>query len=246
MSRCWCRSEVLRLGPQLDVLIQTLAFVNCNIKSLGCEILGKSLSSGMNTSLRKLNLDYNEFGNEAFVKLVHGLRSNGTLEILSARFCKMEGIDFAASLCDLINNGKSQIHTINIEGNKIGAKGLGIFSRGLRKNKTLVTLDISDNAINIDYEPKAFALYSNALKTFGEALLANRTLREINFRFNTLGKPGAEILLPVLDQNNYEEANTTLNKFFVSTILEKGDFEALNRNGKAKKKGGKKKKKKKK
>ena len=140
-------------------------------------------------------------------------------------------------MCDLINNGKSQIHTINIEReSKIGAKGLGIFSRGLRKNKTLVTLDISDNAINIDYEPKAFALYSNALKAFGEALLANRTLREINFRFNTLGKPGAEILLPVLDQNNYEEANTTLNKFFVSTILEKGDFEALNRNGKAKKK----------
>ena len=105
-----------------------------------------------------------------------------------------------------------------------------------------MTLDISDNAINIDYEPKAFALYSNALKLL-EALLANRTLREINLDLTHLENLVLK-LLPVLDQNNYEK-QTPLNKFFVSTILDKGDFEALNRNGKAKKKGGKKKKKKK-
>mgnify|MGYP001495746069 CR=1 FL=1 len=81
----------------------------------------------------------------------------------------MEGIDFAASLCDLINNNKSQLSKINVEGNKLGAKGLGVFSRALRKNKTLTTLDISDNAINVDYEPKNFAIFSNGLTSFGEA-----------------------------------------------------------------------------
>ena len=111
----------------------------------------------------------------------------------------------------------------------------------------MLSLDISDNGINIDYEPQKFAIYSNGLKSFGSALLINKTLREINFRSNTLGEPGAKILMPILDKDNSEEANTTLKKFFVSTILDKKYFKVLNRNSKGgKAKGGKKKKKKKK
>ena len=189
--RCDCRdagaaafAEVLRIGPTLDVMIKTLSFVHCNVFSLGCHMLGNALASGMNTSLTTLTLDYNKFGNEGIVKLIHGLRSNCTMETLNLRFCNMEGIDFAASLCDLINNNKSQLSKINVEGNKLGAKGLGVFSRALRKNKTLTTLDISDNAINVDYEPKNFAIFSNGLTSFGEALLINKTLKEINFRSN--------------------------------------------------------------
>jgi len=250
--RCDCQdagavalAEVLRLGKSLDVVPSALSFIHCGIRQHGCAMLGSALEHGANNTLKSLTLDYNVFGNDGFSALVYGLRSNTCLESLNVRFCGMAGTDFGATLCDLLSGEQSKLRRLNVEGNRIGPMGLAVLSRCLKRNKTLVALDISDNGIDISYEPKEFKAYSEGLGHFCTALQLNSTLLELNFRFNTLGAEGATLLRPALDKSE-ENPNKTLKKVFVSSILGKEDFDSLNRNepikgGKGKKKGKKKK-----
>jgi hypothetical protein len=240
-------AELMRLGKPLGVEPKSISFIHCNLTAQGCSMLGKALENGANDSLVSLTLDYNQFRNEGLSSLIYGLRSNQCIEYLSLRFCKLEGAMFGATICDLLSNEKTKLNTLNLEGNALKAKGLSVLSRSLRKNKTLTSLDLSDNGIDIDYESAAFLAFSHGLESLANAIERNQTLRSLNFRFNTLGKEGVKILIPVLSKAHADSRlNKTLKKCFVSSILDKDDFAMLNRNEPLKKGGGKKKGKKKK
>ena len=230
-------SDILRLGND-KISLSYLEFLDCEIGDQGAKALGKSLSCGMNRSLRTLNLDSNvTLSCSGAVNLCFGLKSNVHLVNLSLKRCNIGSIG-ASALGEVLNFPRSNLELLDLTGNRIGGHGLLALCDSMKNNKRLSSLFLADNAImstNID------AASLRALCEVGSQQWSN--LVSLDLRYNQIGKNARE-LLPGLGLDNKR-----LSTFLVDVSLPRELFMVLNRSStggksKAKKKGKKKQKKK--
>ena len=230
-------AELLRLGAK-ELNISFLELMDCKIGRRGAFALGRSLSCATNTTLTSLRLDHNsDLKSEGLSALCKGLRTNSTLKSLSVQYCNIES-DGAASIAEMLSFKRLALTSLNLTGNKIGAKGIATLScQGLPQNSSLVELAIADNGI------RSTADDVSALGIFGRAVAAHPTLTTIDLMLNYIGDEGGRALLPSLQDN--KRVHTI--KIEPKSVLDETIFNALNRcssstKGKGKKKkGGKKK-----
>ncbi|EQC38962.1 hypothetical protein SDRG_03917 [Saprolegnia diclina VS20] len=207
--------------------------MDCNIGVEGCKMLSDALYSNKKSPLQTLKLNCNNgIGDAGVYELCQGLFTNTTLKQLHLEFCSItkEG---AVVLAQLVSMAKSALHSLSLQGNTIGDEGLLNLSLGLKRARSLTKLNLSDNAIRKDPE---------ALTAFKDAIEHCKTLTNIYFSFNLIDVEGAEILLPLMEQDDGR-----IKAFEVDPSLPPEIFKKLNRSekGEGKKKKGKKKGKKK-
>lgn len=140
-------SELLRLGGS-DVKLSYLELLDNNLTYRSGMSLGAALSIGNNLSLLTLKLDYNRnFGDLGVHHLSIGLRTNSTLKQLHLQFCGLTNVA-GKNIADILANTKSHLDTLNLNGNKLGGRGLYDLCSGLALNSFLTSLHLADN--NID------------------------------------------------------------------------------------------------
>lgn len=234
-SRAVAEYLLMGKGPETDriCIMQFLQLLDCNITPLSCQYLSDALA--INRTLLTLNLDHNTMLGSAGLKaLANGLCTNNVIKRLSLAYC---GIDENAGrpVKNILLTLGSQLEELNLRGNSLGPQGLQTIARALAVNKTLRSLDYSDNAVELDIP---------ALLALADALKVNNTLLELKFDENPIGEKGAQALFDtgVFDK---KEGNTSLKIFTVDVKIPEMLFEALFRGGGGGgKKGGKKGKKK--
>jgi Ran GTPase-activating protein (RanGAP) involved in mRNA processing and transport len=130
------------------VKISFLELFDDNIGPKGAHALGSALSFGHNLSLLTLKLDYNAtLSDEGVANLCKGLRTNSTLKQLHLQFCNLTSPS-GKELSELLANSKSALELLNLNGNRIGGKGLQQLCTGLMQNLRLETLLLADNMID--------------------------------------------------------------------------------------------------
>ncbi|CAF1629918.1 unnamed protein product, partial [Adineta ricciae] len=118
------------------------------------------------------------------VELVYRIMDHQNEETL---FCSMQNI------CRRLNQILStygryrKLTTLNLNSNKIGAKGAQHIADALRTNTTLTTLDLDYNGIG-----------AKGAKHIAHALRTNTTLATLNLRRNEIGDEGAQHIVNAL------------------------------------------------
>lgn len=79
--------------------------------------------------------------------MARGLRTNISLKQLHLQFCNLSH-NSGEALGDILANAQSALEVLNLNGNKLGGKGLYYLCRGLMLNSKLETLSLSDNMID--------------------------------------------------------------------------------------------------
>ena len=214
-------SELLRLGGA-ELQLAYLELFNNGIGATGAFALGRSLSCMMNRSLITLSLDYNmTLKSEGVAALCQGLRTNSTLKKLSLRYCELDE-DAGGPLGEMLAFTKSGLNILDIMGNELGGTGLLDFCGGLKRNKSLVSLVLADNNINVlDEDIKG-------LEKLADALIGHTTITSVDLVYNRFGDKGGAILLPVIDPVGGNKAITT---FRVDASLPDEIFKKLNKSG---------------
>ncbi|KAL0217599.1 hypothetical protein RCL1_008180 [Eukaryota sp. TZLM3-RCL] len=124
--------------------ILKLDLTSNHLSLAACESLGTSLN-GHNSTLKELILDHNPIGDHGVCSLVHHLRWNPTLKILSLKYCNIGTVGSVLIGRDLLGEHSSSVlEKINLQGNIVDLPGLLAIGDGLQYNKTLTTLIISD------------------------------------------------------------------------------------------------------
>lgn len=134
------------------------------------------------------------------------------------------------ALSDVLENSRSILEVLNLNGNKLKGLGLAKLCKGLNENTALQKLMLADN--NIDQEEDDLA----ALELFRDCLL-NKSLNvtSVDLMWNRIGEAGAMVLLPALGPEN-----TKITEFLVDLTLPMPLFEQIFRKGGAGGKKGKK------
>ena len=226
-------ANLLRLGAK-ELNMSYLELMDGRIGHRGAFALGRSLSCAANTTLTTLRLDYNsDLRSEGISALCRGLKTNSTLKNLSVQYCNITS-DGAPSIAEMLSFKKFAMTSLNLAGNRIGAKGLAtLSSQGLPQNSSLMELIIADNSIRSTVEDVS------TLEKFGQAVAAHPTLTTIDLMHNYIGDEGGRALLPSLQDN--KRVHTI--KIEPKSVLDEATFTALNRCASSTKgKGGKKKK----
>ena len=204
---------------------------------ISCAALGEALNcdEGWPNKLVTLKLDYNNtIGSAGVTALCYGLRTNTVLKQLHLPYCKIDE-EGAIALKQVIGISKT-LALLNLQGNYLRSGGLRHLADGLRRSKSLTTLNLSDNQITGGKDPKAV----EALKHFARALQVNQVLANVNLMFNQIGIEGALALKIALTKEN-ERIKT----FLLDSTLPEEIFTTLFRADSGGKKGKKGKKKKK-
>lgn len=227
-----CVAELLRLGGS-EVALSYLELLDCNVGTFGAKSLGRSLSFGQNKSLMTLKLDYNStLGAQGVAALCVGLRTNSSLKQLHLAYCQ---IDDAAAIGEMLTYHQTKLSELNMQGNKLGGKGLFEICKGLSKNTALTTLSLADNGIGRSAEEDI-----PALSLLGTIMLSpQNSLVHVDILYNRIGENGGEALLKAFDGPTPQKIKV----FLLDSTLPDHIFDRLCRIPGS---GGKKKKKKKK
>jgi Ran GTPase-activating protein (RanGAP) involved in mRNA processing and transport len=186
----------------------------------------------MNSTLLTLNLDFNTtLRSDGVCSLAKGLKLNSTLKRLSLRFCGIRE-NGGTPISDIISFQRSSIESIDLEGNHLGGTGVKNLCPGLKSNTSLLQISLADIGLS--------SSDCGALESFGESICKHKTLTELNFMRNIIGKPGALAL------SKHLEHNKKIISIKVDTTLCPESYEALCRIPACEKKKRKKKSKKKK
>ncbi|CAG9312130.1 unnamed protein product [Blepharisma stoltei] len=164
-----CLSETLahnRYIQRLDLGYNNDAFANSSI------VRQFAISISLNTHLEYLNLSGVSFlrKSEHLVKFLAGLQQNTSLQELSLGGIGLgdKGIKYLKQLL----LGKIPITSLDIQNNKISAKGLGYIVESLPD--MLSKLDLSYNEFKSN----------SALSSLGKALISHRVLRYLNLSYS--------------------------------------------------------------
>jgi len=196
----------------------------------GCAALGITLKA--NDCLKALVLDCNPLGDEGVAALTDGLRWNCCLEVLSLEYCGIGAYGASALAQDVIANEYCALKEVNLKGNSLGPEGVAAIADGLKVNKSVIKLCLTDTQMGNSIVPR------DALR---DALLQHTVIEEIDLGLNTIGPEGGGMLLEVLAINkNIKQVGV----YEGLGILYKEIKEKAAENASKKKKGKKKKKKK--
>ena len=195
--------------------LQFLDLSDNNIGHQGALHLGRSFEVGMNKTITTLILDFNSLGQRGISSLCKGLGTNSSLKVLSLKHCGIDpmGGDPIASMLTFI---RLALTTLDLSSNNIGGIGLNALCRGLEKNTSLTSFRLADNNVRQTDEDL------KALEVFGQVLIAETKLSEIDLNHNLIGNKGAKFLLPGVRDNKQ------ITTFKVSEIgMDKETYEAL-------------------
>eukprot|EP00804_Cyclotella_cryptica_P002641 CCRYP_010446-RA/>CCRYP_010446-RA protein AED:0.08 eAED:0.06 QI:0/0/0/0.5/1/1/2/0/357 len=170
--------------------MEYLELMDNDIGRDGAMALGRSLSVGMNTTLRSLVLDFNRtLASDGVAALCKGLATNSTLKKLSLKHC---GIDEkgGSPLSKMLQFKKLGLILLDLTGNSLGAVGLADLCVGLLNNSSLTTLRLAENSIGRSEEDM------KSLKIFADVLSKNTSLTAIDLLHNRIGSEGGAVLLP--------------------------------------------------
>lgn len=194
----------------------------------------------MNTTLTTLNLDYNaNLKSEGISALCRGLRTNSTLQHLSAKYCGIDS-EGAEMIAEMLSFKRSALQSLHLAGNQLGGKGVMNLSQGLSQNARLAELNIADNEIRSTEEDIA------GLEAFGKAIAIHPALTAIDLLHNFIGNNGGRALMAGGVCNNKKIGTFKVDP---TSVSDDEVYNALNRcqptgKSKGKKKKGKGKKKK--
>eukprot|EP00038_Savillea_parva_P003084 m.120817 g.120817 ORF g.120817 m.120817 type:complete len:621 (+) comp11067_c0_seq1:170-2032(+) len=142
----------------------------------------------INSSIRRVELGHNAFGEDRGKAIAAALLVNRGVESMGIQFNSIgpaAGIDIANSLCR--NN---HITFLNLCDNNLDETVARAFGAMLKTNKTLIFLDLCENPLG-----------SEGAAALAEGLADNKTLKGINLECTGLGPEGGEFLAGALKVN---------------------------------------------
>lgn len=80
------------------------------------------------------------------VELCKGIRTNCTLKQIHLSYCNIDE-NGGEALSDILENARSALEVVNLNGNKLGGVGLSSLCRGLMVNTKCEKLMLADNCI---------------------------------------------------------------------------------------------------
>jgi len=175
-------AELLKHNPSL----LGLEMLDCGLTARGTRALGEALSSpGGNMTLRYLNLDLNNIGDEGAICLAEGMKGNRDLRVLSLQYCGIKS-DGASALASLVI-GTMALQELKLRGNAIGTMGAVALAATLTSNTTLKILDLTDNELT-----------ASAAIAIAPAAAASSSLEFLGLDANPIGEEGAEAVIEAL------------------------------------------------
>eukprot|EP00796_Vickermania_ingenoplastis_P004811 gene4811-3453_t len=184
------RIERLQLPySDYNTALSTLAGYEMDIFLLLCKYLETD------TSMKVVLLDNNLIGSES-------KKAEGTVELVHIR-----------ALARMIDANET-IKVLDLSHNKLGPNGVGIISKALTKNISMVMVDLSDNQLNADaleetedpeYEEEdpVFGEFYSGLEAISEVLKKNKFLRVLRLAHN--GIHGGEDLNGEAPEEDFKE-----------------------------------------
>jgi Ran GTPase-activating protein (RanGAP) involved in mRNA processing and transport len=162
--------------------------------------LAKDLAT--NTTLKTLQLRWNEFGDEGTIALAGALGVNKTLAALSLYDNEIGDAGMAALADALMRN--DSLKEFSSGGNSFSSVAWTSLANALKINTGLTTLFVYDNSIDAE-----------GVTILADALKVNKTLQYLDLRNNGVGDEGATSILNVL-----AGWNTTLTSVTLSYVSE--------------------------
>jgi Ran GTPase-activating protein (RanGAP) involved in mRNA processing and transport len=162
----------------------------CNkSRDYGIEEIIKTLEN--NTTITKIDISWNEFGDKGAEYLANMLNLNTTLTTLTTLDINRNRIgEIGSRALAKALEVNTTLTTLNISNNSIGNNGVSALATALNTNTTLTTLDINRNRIG--------EIGSHALAT---ALNTNTTLTTLDINYNKIGDDGVSALAEALKLN---------------------------------------------
>ena len=205
-------------GLTRSISIKKMALYENQLSVSGVRSMIPFLQNANN--LTKLDLDYNDLQSEGFNLLFRALR-NTPIEQLHCCGCDIESIeidtnhihrhlrylhlenneinaDGCRGLAKLLQGGDAALTKLYLDGNEIDDKGVEILAEALRRNKSLIFIDLSNNNIKGD-----------GVAALATTLKCNATLETLHLCNNKIGDDGVAALVDALHRN------TTLRELYL-------------------------------
>lgn len=184
-----------------------------------------------NKTIAILDLSHNQISESGADSLSKALKDNNTLNKLYLSYNQIKE-DGAQSIGEdlLANNQVIAIEYLDLSGNHIGDRGVNHISKGIKNNKTITELHLSNNQIknNGDFPSlndalkgentiKVLNLSNNQIqdegaKSIGEAVQKNKSITELILSDNQIEDEGAQWLSKYLENNRIKILHLTGNK----------------------------------
>ena len=190
-------TQFIRVCPT----VSTLEFMDCLLTQLSCEFLSNTLLANLANlanPLAVLKLDHNNIGDSGVLHLAKALRLSSNLRVLSLSYCNLT-IESGRALMEILIFQESILEELNLRGNLLQNEGTSRIFFGLRINKALNHLNLSDNDISDE---------GQIINDLIEMLKLNESLSKINLRFNKIYEKGCKILIDNLKMGPTKVNNT--------------------------------------
>jgi hypothetical protein len=165
--------------------VKELQLVDCDVGTLGCSFLGRSLGFGGNFNVQCLVLDFNQIGSEGMEQLAQGLAQNRSLMRLDLNYC---GIDSKGGrfLFEILIFVYSNLEQLGLRGNDLEKEGLLEVVRGAKRAKKMKAVDLADNKFGEDKE---------TIEALISLLQTNLSIEKYDLVGNYITDVGAEKLI---------------------------------------------------
>ncbi|KAM5172755.1 NACHT, LRR and PYD domains-containing protein 3-like [Mantella aurantiaca] len=186
---------------------------SCNIQSEGLRKLIPALQN-----IRKLSLDNNHLTDRSCPHLASGIRNNQTLRTLNLSNNNLEGSHFN-DLMEALTT--SRIEELHLMSNHLTDRSCPHLASGIRKNRTLRTLSLSENNLEGPHFSDLMAalttsrieelhleynhLTDRSCPHLASGIRNNRTLRTLGLSYNNLEGPHFSDLMEALTTSRIEE-----------------------------------------
>jgi Ran GTPase-activating protein (RanGAP) involved in mRNA processing and transport/GTPase SAR1 family protein len=167
--------------------LTTLELTSCGIEEDGTKAMAEALK--INSTLRALNLAYNDIGIDGATAMAAVLTINTTLMQLSLEGSCL-GNDGATAIAKALKSN-STLKKLDLAYNDIGNDGATSIATALQSNSTLKTLDLSYNNIGND-----------GATAIAAALTINTRLMELSLEASKIGNDGATAIAKALKSNS--------------------------------------------
>lgn len=151
-----------------------------NLTPSDARTLFKAVSRSV--SLQNLGLGHNKLGPDGMSLLAKALERNTYLTALDISMNEI-GAAGAACIASVLSNASSNLRSINLYGNHLGATGLKLIFNALQQNKELRVLNVANNngtdAMCVE---------------LGDVLDVNTTLEDLDIRWNSISGAGIKDL----------------------------------------------------